>query len=150
MRGLRCEDFEACAKSTSSIWHIRCSDDYGQYRNRIAYIPMTNLRGIYNCIEKMPFVAINSNLTDCERKFVEAHELAHYILHRGVNRVFLNRTTYLKTDHYEREADLFAACMRAPWPNDVLFEGEPVDNLAARLGVRLEVAEMYLNEVCAK
>jgi hypothetical protein len=31
-----------------------------------------------------------------------------------------------------------------------LFEGEPVDNLAARLGVRLEVAEMYLNEVCAK
>ena len=46
----------------------------------IAYIPMSNLRGIYNCIEKMPFVAINSNLTDCERKFVEAHELAHYIL----------------------------------------------------------------------
>ena len=116
----------------------------------IAYIPMSNLRGIYNCIEKMPFVAINSNLTDCERKFVEAHELAHYILHRGVNRVFLNRTTYLKTDHYEREADLFAACMRAPWPNDVLFEGEPVDNLAARLGVRHEVAEMYLNEVYGK
>ena len=40
--------------------------------------------------------------------------------------------------------------MRAPWPNDVLFEGEPVDNLAARLGVRREVAEMYLNEVCGK
>lgn len=116
----------------------------------IAYIPMTNLRGIYNCIEKMPFVAINSNLTDYERKFVEAHELAHYILHKGVNRVFLNRTTYLKTNHYERDADLFAACMRAPWPNDVLFEEDSVDILSARLGVRREVAEMYLNEVRSK
>lgn len=112
----------------------------------VAYVPMTNLRGIYNCIERMPFVAINSNLSEHERKFVEAHELAHYILHRGVNRVFLNRCSYLKTDLYEREANLFAACMLAPFPDEVLVEGETIENLACRVGVRREVAEMYLRE----
>ena len=60
---------------------------------------------------------------------------------------FLDRCTLLKTSRYEDEADLFATCLLAPWPDDVLFEGETMDDLATRIGVRREVAEMYLNEV---
>lgn len=114
---------------------------------KLFFLPTSGIRGIYKRIEGHTIVFVDSNLDERTRTFVLAHELGHHLLHKGTNRIFLDRCTLLKTSRYEDEADLFATCLLAPWPDDVLFEGETMDDLATRIGVRREVAEMYLNEV---
>jgi len=58
--------------------------------------------------------------------------------------MFLERCTYLKTSRYEREADLFSACLLAPDPREILTEGCTLEDVAARLGVSQTVAQQYI------
>lgn len=110
--------------------------------------PMHGLRGLYKCFEGCPTVLVDSQLSERERQFVLAHELAHHLFHRGLNRVFLERCTFMKTDCYEREAELFAACLLCPFPEEYIFEGETVSDLAHRAGFSEDVAKLYLSEYC--
>lgn len=113
---------------------------------KIFYLPMTGIRGIYKSIYGIPMVFIDLNLDEREQRFVLAHELAHHLFHRGLNRVFLDRCTFMKTDCYEREAELFAACLLCPDPYEYIFEGETVSDLAHRTGFSEDVAKLYLKE----
>lgn len=113
---------------------------------KIFYLPMTGIRGIYKSIYGIPMVFVDSNLDEREQKFVLAHELAHHLFHRGLNRVFLDRCTYMKTDCYEREAELFAACLLCPDPDEYIFEGETYSDLAHRTGFSEEILKLYLKE----
>ena len=83
---------------------------------KIFQLPMSGLRGIYKALHGIPMVFVDSGLDERQMRFVLAHELAHHLFHRGLNRVFLDRCTFMKTDLYEREADLFAVCFRLPSP----------------------------------
>lgn len=113
---------------------------------KIFYLPMTGIRGIYKALHNIPMAFIDSHLDEREQKFVLAHELAHHLFHRGLNRVFLDRCTFMKTDCYEREAELFAACLLCPDPYEYIFEGETVSDLAHRTGFSEDVAKLYLKE----
>lgn len=113
---------------------------------KIFQLPMTGLRGIYKALHGIPMVFVDSGLDERQRRFVLAHELAHHLFHRGLNRVFLERCTFMKTDCYEREAELFAACLLCPYPEEYIFEGETVSDLAHRAGFSQEVAKLYLRE----
>ena len=109
-------------------------------------IPLQGLRGIYKRIESNVIVFVDSELDSRTERFVLGHELGHHILHKGLNRVFLERCTHMKTSVYEREADLFSVCLMAPDPEDVLEEGCTVETIAARLGVERRLAELYAEE----
>lgn len=113
---------------------------------KIFYLPMTGIRGIYKAIYGIPMVFIDSNLDERDQRFVLAHELAHHLFHRGLNRVFLDRCTFMKTDCYEREAELFAACLLCPDPDEYIFEGETVFDLAHRARFSEDVSKLYLKE----
>lgn len=113
---------------------------------KIFQLPMTGLRGIYKALHGIPMVFVDSALDERQSRFVLAHELAHHLFHRGLNRVFLERCTFMKTDCYEREAELFAACLLCPYPEEYIFEGETVSDLAHRTGFSQEVAKLYLRE----
>jgi len=93
-----------------------------------------------------PMVFVDSGLDDQQRKFVLAHELAHHLFHSGFNRVFLDRSTYLKTDRYEREADLFAACFLYPFPEEHFHDGVTVKEISQVLSLDEPVVEIYCNE----
>ena len=108
--------------------------------------PMNGLRGLYKCFEGCPTVFVDSQLSEREREFVLAHELAHHLFHSGLNRVFLDRCTFMKTDCYEREAQLFAACLLCPEPEEYILEGETIADLAHRTGFSQQVAKLYLIE----
>lgn len=112
----------------------------------LAYVPMANLRGIYKQIERNIFISINSNLDERIQMLVAGHELGHVVLHPGTNRVFLDRCTCLKTSPQERQADTFSVCLLAPWPEDILEDGDTVDNIAAKLGVDIRLARLYADE----
>ena len=115
---------------------------------KIFLLPMSGLRGIYKTLHDIPMVFVDSGLDKRQRRFVLAHELAHHLFHRGLNRVFLERCTFMKTDCYEREAELFAACLLCPFPEEYIFEGETVSDLAHRAGFSEDVAKLYLSEYC--
>ena len=115
---------------------------------KIFLLPMSGLRGIYKTLHDIPMVFVDSGLDERQKRFVLAHELAHHLFHRDLNRVFLERCTFMKTDCYEREAELFAACLRCPFPEEYIFEGETFSDLAQRAGFSEDVAKLYLSEYC--
>lgn len=115
---------------------------------KIFLLPMSGLRGIYKTLHDIPMVFVDSGLDERQKRFVLAHELAHHLFHRDLNRVFLERCTFMKTDCYEREAELFAACLLCPFPEEYIFEGETVSDLAHRAGFSEDVAKLYLSEYC--
>lgn len=113
---------------------------------KVFYIPMSGVRGIYKRIERNTIVFADSDLDERDTQFVLGHELGHHLLHRGENRVFLDRCTYAKTSVQEHEADLFSVCLMAPYPCEVLSEQCTVDTVACLLGVRHDLAEAYIQE----
>lgn len=108
--------------------------------------PMHGLRGLYKCFEGHPTVFVDSQLQERQQQFVLAHELAHFLLHKGENRVFLDRCTYLKTDRFEREADLFALCFMFPFPQEYIHNGVTISDIAHTLGINEGLAELYCQE----
>ena len=102
---------------------------------------------MYKQLKRNTFVFVDSSLDDHERRFVLGHELGHHLFHRGQNRVFMDRCTLQVTSRPETEADTFSVCLMAPDPAEVLFDGETTDQLAARLGVNVQIAELYYSQV---
>ncbi len=108
---------------------------------------LSGVRGIYKQLKRNTFVFVDSGLDERTRDFVLGHELAHHLLHRGNNRMFLEHCTYFRTSRFEKEADLFSLCLMAPDPAEVIHRGETTDHLAARMGVTYQQAEAYRQEV---
>lgn len=80
----------------------------------IIHVPLNGVRGFYQYVKRNHIIYLDSNLADQEIRFVCAHELGHSLLHRSANRIFMDTRTFLKTSHYEREADEFAAELILP------------------------------------
>lgn len=64
---------------------------------------------LYQYEKRKKFIYINSNLSSKKKILAYAHELGHAILHPTLNCTFLRKYTFLNTDRYEVEANLFAA-----------------------------------------
>lgn len=58
-----------------------------------------------------PIILLNSALGERESRYCCAHELGHILLHPGMNAQTIADLTDLCLPRYEREADLFAACL---------------------------------------
>lgn len=114
---------------------------------KILELPMRGIRGIYKRLKRNTFVVVDCDLDEREKNFVLAHELGHHILHRGDNRVYLDRCTLYTSSRYEKEADLFAVCLMAPNPEDFIFEDSSIEAVACRIGISQKLAEKYLLEV---
>lgn len=113
---------------------------------KIFIFPMEGINGIFREIKGIPMVFINSNLPDEEIAFVMAHELGHVLLHKDVNRLFLDRHTYLQSNYYETEANLFAVCLLNPDSQDVIDEGDTFEKLACKMGVSVDLARLYFED----
>ena len=49
-------------------------------------------------------VYVNASLDEPQQRLVCAHELGHHFLHRGLNRLFMDRNTCMVANKYENEA----------------------------------------------
>lgn len=81
-------------------------------RNQGIHILKTELidiRGFYMRENGIDIIFVSSDLGERSAEYVCAHELGHHYKHRGLNRVFMDRYTYMLPDKYENEADHFAA-----------------------------------------
>ncbi|QAT48459.1 ImmA/IrrE family metallo-endopeptidase [Caproiciproducens sp. NJN-50] len=58
-----------------------------------------------------PIIVLQETLSKTESGYCCAHELGHLLLHPGLNAQVVSDLTNLCAPRYEREADLFAACL---------------------------------------
>lgn len=74
---------------------------------KVNYSYLKTLRGFYRYSSRNHFIEINYDLEHAEKYLTCAHELGHYILHQGLNGIFLS-TTLMLPNKYEIQADRFA------------------------------------------
>lgn len=109
--------------------------------------PLRGIRGFFQYVKRCSIIYIDSSLEDREASFVCAHELGHAILHRGCNRIFMDKHTYFPVNRQEIEADRFAV--------DLLFDDDelrdfldhPVQVSADYMGISIELAEYRLKSI---
>lgn len=70
--------------------------------------PLLETRGFYQCEDEVGIIHIAEGLTAWADEFVCAHELGHAILHKGLNRIFMDSRTFMVPGKYENSADKFA------------------------------------------
>lgn len=109
--------------------------------------PLAGVRGFYQYLKRCHIIYLDSGLDDAAARFVCGHELGHSLMHRGLNRIFMDTRTFMASGRYEAEADRFAA--------DLLFSDEELrpylsrgcERAAAYMGVSHELAAYRMGTV---
>lgn len=116
----------------------------------VLLMPLPGLRGFYRHMKRCDFIFINDSLDEVQSRLVCAHELGHIILHKGVNRLFMDRSTFLIAGRYEQEAQRFAVHLL--YGDDELepYLERPCDDAAAYMGVSRELAAYRLGFIKKK
>ena len=59
-------------------------------------------------------IGVNANIEYEHKRFVIAHELAHFVLNKGDNPIYAHRENKKGKNEEENDADYFAACLLMP------------------------------------
>ena len=94
----------------------------------------------------MPLEHTSRDLDDVDRRFTCAHELAHAILHPGINTGFLRMHTFFSVERIEKEANRFAVELLMPDSVIQSFDYvlRSIYELANICGVPEELAELKM------
>ena len=107
----------------------------------IIYTPLVGVRGFYQYLKRCHIIYLDSELDEDTTRFVCAHELGHSLLHRGLNRIFMDTRTFLVSGRYETEANRFAV--------DLIYSDEELQPYLSR-GCEYAAAYMKVdNELAA-
>jgi len=93
------------AKNHGTRDSMRISGDLGYI---LINTPLSGIRGYYQYVHRCSIIYMDNKLSNEERKWVCAHEPGHSLLHKGLNRVFMDKKTHMVTSRFELEADHFA------------------------------------------
>lgn len=109
--------------------------------------PLVDFNGYYDGRFSIPYICVNSNLSDEEKLITAAHELGHALLHPKLNTFFLSRHTLAVKGRYERQANTFAAELLL---DNNIFEkyyGHTIEYIAKCEGVSQELVEYKFNNL---
>ncbi len=70
-------------------------------------LPLETNGFLYSCGDSFAII-LSARLKGKFKKYCIAHELGHFLLHKGLNALFIADSTNLVLGKYEREADVFA------------------------------------------
>ena len=105
------------------------------------------MRGFQQRIKRQNIIYINDGLDDRQQALVCAHEMGHHFMHRGMNRIFMNRNTQFVTQKYENEANLFSLELIYPDEDLQLFLNRSITDAAAYMGVSVQLATWRMQTV---
>ena len=74
----------------------------------VVYCSLVDMRGYCLYEKDQAVIFIADDLEEYVAEYVCAHELGHFLLHGGMNRVFIDSRTFMVASKYENEADRFA------------------------------------------
>jgi len=111
------------------------------------FVPLVDVRGFYQHVKRCHIIYIDDVLEERQARFVCAHELGHTLIHKGMNRIFMDTRTHMATSRYEKEADRFAV--------DLLFDdrdlheylGFSTIDVANHLGISFELAKYRMGSI---
>lgn len=99
-------------------------------------------KGMYCRLLRRRFIAIHKDLSEEWSRFICAHELAHDRLHVGVNRFFVDESSFFVPGKYERQANNFA--LKLLTANDPPEPGTPAEVFLKRNGIPAEMFKYFL------
>lgn len=67
------------------------------------------INGFFLNVLDQPFIYLNDQLPEQQKRIILAHELGHAVLHPLQNSLYMRNSTYLVLSRYELQADMFAA-----------------------------------------
>lgn len=114
----------------------------------VFYMHMEDIRGLFLHLKHRNLIYLDEDLEEHERRWVCAHELGHFFLHKKTNRIFMETRTFLKTSAYEHEADRFAVWLLYPEDHTLSDWTEyTTTQLAACMGVPEDVAKYRIERI---
>ncbi|MBP3388977.1 MAG: ImmA/IrrE family metallo-endopeptidase, partial [Clostridia bacterium] len=81
------------------------------------------------------------------QRLVCAHELGHHLMHRGMNRIFMDHSTQIVTQKFENEAHLFSLELLFPDEELLDFVSQPISAAAAFMGVPVPLATRRMQTI---
>ncbi|SHK68420.1 ImmA/IrrE family metallo-endopeptidase [Tepidibacter formicigenes] len=103
-------------------------------------------KGFYINVKRNKFIVINSNLDECSKRIVLAHELGHAMLHSSKEVHFIRENTLFPRGKIENEANKFAAELLI---DDDIFNNYPdyftIEQIAAAENVHSELLKLKFN-----
>ena len=113
----------------------------------VLFEPLGDIRGYYNCCYRTRFIHISSFLSEAERRFVCAHELAHALLHPKIHTNFLLTHTNVELSKLENEANRFAVDLLFDDSDLIAYLSVPIETAAAALEISIPLATYRLGSV---
>lgn len=113
----------------------------------IIYTPLVGVRGFYQYLKRCHIIYLDSELDDDTARFVCAHELGHSILHRGLNRIFMDTRTFIVTSRYETEANRFAVDLLHSDEDLQPYLSRSYECAAAYMGITVQLAAYRMSSV---
>lgn len=136
------------AQNVSSRYKTRDPYEIADYLGIIVIVkPLGKLRGFAQNVARCKLVYINENLDEMQQKLVCAHEIGHFIMHKGYNRIFMDSCTFTETGRFETEAHRFSVDLLYDDSDLQQFLGYDMSTVADCLGVSYQLAEYRMSTV---
>lgn len=109
--------------------------------------PLADVRGLRQLVKRRVILYVNSDLDEIQQRLVCAHEIGHHFLHRGMNRIFMDRETRMVSNKYENEAHLFS--LHLIYSDEMLLKylACPISHAATYMGVTVQLATSRMDSV---
>ena len=103
---------------------------------------LIGVRGFYQYFQRNNLIYIDQNLPYQEQVWVCAHELAHMLIHKKSNTVFMDTRTHFNTSVYENEANKFAIELLVPDEVILEYHDYTLEQIAKALGYQKRLLEL--------
>ena len=107
---------------------------------------LIGVRGFYQYFQRNNLIYIDQNLPYQEQIWVCAHELAHMLIHKKSNTVFMDTRTHFNTSVYENEANKFAIELLVPDEVILGYNDCTIEQIAKALGYQKHLLELKLSK----
>ncbi len=123
---------------------FRLADEIGFI---VVFAPLVDMRGFQQHIKRQDIIYVNDTLDEQQQALVCGHEMGHHFLHRGMNRIFMNRNTQFVTQKFENEANLFSLELIYSDEDLQPFLNRSISDAATYMGVPVQLATRRMQTV---
>lgn len=116
----------------------------------VLFKPLIDMRGFQCTLKRRKFIVINEDLDEQQQRLVCGHELAHHLLHRGINRIFMDHSTRYVMQKYENEANCFSTELNYSDEELCPFLTRSILDAADYMAIPVEMAKKRMESIPVK
>lgn len=141
-------DTKLLAEKVAAKYKTRNPYEIAEYLGiTVLFRPLGKLRGFAQNVNRCKLLFINDMLDDVQQKLVCAHEIGHFLMHKGYNRIFLDSCTFVETRRLETEAHRFSVNLLYSDSDMQQYLEYEINTVAECLGLSYELARYRMSSV---